>query len=122
VLVKHDRTEDVKRHRTETIGGNHTETVQQDRSATVQQGHDTLKVQQGNIAVTAALGKIEIEAMQSLTLKVGQSVIEMTPTGITLSAVMVQVKGQAMVQTKAPIIQEQADATVQIQGGVVLIN
>lgn len=140
ILVKNDRTETVKRHRKETIDGKHTEEVKLDFSTKVTQGNQELIVNKGNIDTKAdmgnistlakmgnidtkaSLGAITIEAMQSITLKVGPSKITMDMSGITLEAVTITSKGTMMVATEAPMIKETAMGMVKIQGGIVFIN
>lgn len=140
ILVKNDRTETVKNDRTETIEGKHTETVTKDYSTKVTQGNQSLLVEtgkidttasmgnistlakMGNISTKAELGAITIEAMQSITLKVGPSKMTMDMSGITLEGMTVTVKGTIMAATEAPMIKETAAAMVKIQGGIVMIN
>lgn len=126
-----DKNELVKNDRTEKVDGKHTETVKLDRTATVTQGNDSLTVKQGNhtmtvemgnIAEKASLGKIEIEAMQSITLTCGQSKIHMTPVGITIEAMQIDVKAQLMLNTQGLMATHKADAIMTIQGGLVMIN
>ena len=131
LLIKNDRTETVKNNRTEVVDGKHTETVKLDRTATITQGNEALTVKMGNmdtlvklgnISTKASLGKIEIEAMQSITLTCGQSKIEMTPMGITLTAMMIDVKAQMMLNTTGLMATHKASAMMTIKGGIVMIN
>ena len=132
LLVKNDRTETIKRHRTEVVDGKHTETVKLDRTATITQGNEALTVKMGNmdtlvklgnISTKASLGKIEIEAMQSITLTVGQSKIELTQMGITLTAMQIDVKAQMMLNTKGGLItKHESGAMMMIKSGIVMIN
>jgi type VI secretion system secreted protein VgrG len=141
ILVKNDRTEDVKRHRTETVDGKHTETTKLDRTATVTEGNEKLTVKMGNmntqvdmgdygrlvkmgnISEKASLGKIEIEAMQSITLKCGMSRIHLTPTDITIEAMIIKVDAKMMLETKGALMaKHEAGAMMIIKAGVVLIN
>lgn len=140
ILVKNDRTETVKNNRTETIEGKHTETVTKDFSTKVTQGNHSLLVEMGKIDTTASMGNIStlakmgnistkadlgaitIEALQSITIKVGPSKMTMDMAGITLEGMTVTVKGSIMAATEAPMIKETAAALVKIQGGIVMIN
>ncbi|HEY5603541.1 MAG TPA: type VI secretion system tip protein VgrG, partial [Gammaproteobacteria bacterium] len=47
---------------------------------------------------------ILLKAQDSITLKVGGSTIEMTPTGIEIKSTKVDVKGSAMVIVKGGIV------------------
>lgn len=140
ILIKNDRTEHVQNDRKETIDGKHTEVVKLDFSTKVTQGNQELIVNKGNIDTTAdkgnistvakmgnidtkaSAGAITIEAMQSITLKVGASKITMDMSGITLEAVTITSKGTAMVATEAPMIKETAQALVVIQAALIKLN
>jgi type VI secretion system secreted protein VgrG len=132
ILVKNDRTETVQRHRTETIDGKHTETVKLDYSTTVTQGNQELIVKTGNIATLAEMGNIDtkaslgaitIEAMQSITLKVGQSTMTIDQTGIKLEGMMITAKAQTMLETDAgAMATHKAGGMMTIKAGIVMIN
>lgn len=117
---------------TEVSKGNKSIKVGMGNLATeVSMGNKTVKVAMGNLATEvsmgditekAALGNIEIEAMQSITLKCGQSKITLKPAEISIESVMIKIKGQAMLETKAPMAKHEADAIMTIKGGLVLIN
>jgi len=53
------------------------------------------------------MGSQTTEAMQSITLKVGPSSIVIDPTGVTIKGSMIQIEG---------------DATLTLQGGMIMIN
>jgi type VI secretion system secreted protein VgrG len=141
ILVKNDRTETVKRHRTETIEGKHTETVKLDFSTKVTQGNQELVVNKGNIDTKAdmgnistvakmgnidtkaSLGAITLEAMQSITLKVGGSKVTIDQTGIKLEGMMITAKAQMMLETEGgAMATHKAGAMVTIKAGLVMIN
>lgn len=85
------------------------------RSVEIKMGNDALKVAMGNIAVNADLGKVSVEAMQSIELKVGGS-------SITIDQIGVKIKGTVMVDIKGVMVQTSADAMQTIKGGLVMIN
>jgi type VI secretion system secreted protein VgrG len=136
------QTLSVYKDRTATIEtGNESLTVKQgDRAVTVSTGNDTHKVEQGNRNVEIAMGddtltikngnrttKLDLgssttEAMQAITLKVGQNSIKIDQSGITLSGMAIKVTGQVQVQVQAPIAQVSADGMLQLKGGVTMIN
>jgi type VI secretion system secreted protein VgrG len=112
--VEHDETRTVSHDRTTTITNNETKTVDQgNESITLNQGNQTTKVQ---------LGSIDTEAMQSITLKVGQSSIVIDQMGITISGMKISIQGQIQVQVQGLMIQVSADAMLQLQGGITMIN
>ncbi|WP_424813018.1 type VI secretion system Vgr family protein [Roseococcus sp. YIM B11640] len=131
LLIKNDRTETVRNNRTETVDGKHTETVKLDRTATVSQGNEKLTVEMGNmdtlvklgnITEKASLGKIEIEAMQSITLTVGTSKLHITPVGISLEAMQIDVKAQLALNTEGLMSTHKGNAMMVVKGGLVMIN
>jgi type VI secretion system secreted protein VgrG len=134
ITIYKDRTETVKT-------GNETVTIEQgNRSVTVSQGNDTHEISQGNRQVTIDmgndtltikmgnqttklnLGSSSTEAMQSITLKVGQNSITIDQMGITLSGMMVKVQGQIQTQVQGAIVQVSGDAMTQISGGITMIG
>jgi type VI secretion system secreted protein VgrG len=134
ITIYKDRTETVKT-------GNETVTIEQgNRSVTVKTGNDTHEVSQGNRAVTIDMGNDALtikmgnqtvklnagasstEAMQSITLTVGQNSIKIDQTGITLQGMMIKVQGQIQTQIQAPMVQVSGDAMTQIKGGITMIN
>jgi type VI secretion system secreted protein VgrG len=107
IKVKEDQTVQISK-------GNHT--------TTVDMGNFTLKVKMGNIDVKVDLGKVTIEAMQNITLKVGQSSIEINQMGVTIKGMMVKVEGQVQAQVKAPMTQVNGDGMLMLKGGITMIN
>lgn len=140
--VGHDQTIEIKNHRTEVVkDGNEKVTIETgnreiyvdkgndkhqvkmgNREAIIDMGNDTLTVKMGNHIRKINLGKSETEAMQSITLKVGANKIVVDQTGITLDGIMINLKGQAMIKSQAPMQQMNGDAMVMIKGGITMIN
>jgi type VI secretion system secreted protein VgrG len=92
------------------------------REAIIDMGNDTITVKMGNHIRKINLGKSETEAMQSITLKVGANKIVVDQTGITLDGIMIKFKGQAMIDSQAPMQKMNGDAMVMIKGGITMIN
>jgi type VI secretion system secreted protein VgrG len=131
--VDHDQTTTVKNARTTTIKqshdtltietGNRTETIKKGNDAlTVEMGNETHTIKMGNLTMKCELGSITLEAMQKITLKVGQNTVVIDQMGITAKGMMITEEAQVLHKTKAPMLQENADAMVQVQGGIVMIN
>jgi type VI secretion system secreted protein VgrG len=121
--VEHDETRKVDHDRTTTIKNDETKTITQGNElTTLNQGNQTINLKMGNQSTKVDLGKIEVEAMVSIELKVGQSSILIDQTGVTIKGMMISVQGQAMVEVKAPMIQVTADAMLVLKGGITLIN
>ena len=85
-------------------------------------GNHTIKSNTGDIAIKTALGSVSIEAMQSLTLKVGQSTITLDQTGVTIKGMMVKLEGQVMSSIKAPITQIDAKGMLKATAGIMMLN
>jgi type VI secretion system secreted protein VgrG len=140
--VGHDQTETVQNARTVTIKdaddtltlekGNRSETIKMgndtlaidmgNRSTTLKMGNDETTLKLGNLTITCSLGAITLEAMQSITLKVGQSSVVVDQTGVTVKGMMIQQEAQLLLKTKTLMLQEKADALAMIEGGIVMIN
>ncbi len=134
ITIYKDRTETVKT-------GNETVTIEQgNRSVTVNQGNDTHEVSQGNRQVTIDMGndtltikmgnqttKLNLgasstEAMQSITLKVGQNSITIDQMGVTIQGMMIKVEGQIQTEVKGLMVQVSGDAMLQAKGAITMIG
>ena len=151
ITVDNDRTETVTKGnesvtikqgtRTHTVfgkesltvqSGNRTVEVQQgnddhkidmgNRSVTISMGNDSLDISMGNQTTNVDLGSISTTAMQSITLTVGANSITIDQTGVTISGLMVTINGTATISQSAPMISVSADAMLECEGGIVMIN
>jgi type VI secretion system secreted protein VgrG len=124
VEVEHDAAHEITNNRTATIAqGDDTVTVRKgNRTVDVPMGNHTIQSTQGNIAIKTELGAVSIEAMQSLTLKVGQSSITLDQAGVTIKGMNVQVEGQVMASVKGPITQIDAAGMLKASGGIMMLN
>ncbi|MGA8351672.1 MAG: type VI secretion system tip protein TssI/VgrG, partial [Isosphaeraceae bacterium] len=136
------QTIEVYKDRTETVKtGNETVTVKQgNRTITVEQGNDTHQVKQGNRDVKIDMGndslklgmgnqttKLDLgasstEAMQSITLKVGQNSITIDQMGVTIKGMMIKVEGQVQTEVKGLMVQVSGDAMLQAKGAITMIG
>ena len=78
-------------------------------------GNDSLEIKQGNLSVKTDMGKISLEAMQSIELKVGQTVLKLTPAAASLTSPTIKIDGKAMTTVKAGGILTE-------QGGLIKLN
>jgi type VI secretion system secreted protein VgrG len=92
------------------------------REVSIDTGNDTLTIKTGNLSIKANLGKIEVEAMQSIQLKVGQSSIKIDQAGVTIQGMTIKIQGQIQTQVKGLITQVSGDALLQLKGGVIMIG
>ncbi|WP_203073916.1 type VI secretion system Vgr family protein [Falsiroseomonas ponticola] len=140
--IGHDQTEVVQNARTVTIKdsddkltlekGNREDTIKLgndtlsidtgNRSTTLKMGNDSTQLKMGNLSIKCDLGAVTIEAMQSITLKVGQSTIVVDQTGVTIKGMIIQTEAQLLHTLKTLMLQEKADAMMQLEGGIVMIN
>jgi type VI secretion system secreted protein VgrG len=134
ITITNNRTEEVKQgnesvtidqgNRTVTVKqGNDTHDIKQgDRKVTIEMGNDNLKIQMGNQTVKLDMGASSTEAMQSITLKVGQNSITIDQTGVTIKGMLVSIQGEIQTQVKGTMTQINGDAMLQMQGGITMIN
>lgn len=129
--VENNDTQTVDKDRTITVKGKHTETITGDTSITVQQGNHSTTISQGNQSTEVSLGnqstKVDVgsashEAMQQISLKVGQSSIVLTQSGITIQGLTISIQGTAELQAKAPMTSVNASGILQLQGSLTTIN
>ena len=127
LLIGHDRKDEVKRDEATVIGrnqdltvvGNQTELIKGKRAVEIK-ATDTLTI--GQSQTVDAGTTIEITANTSITLQVGSSKIKITPTGISIEAMTVNVKGQGTCKMSSPMTTVAGSGVNKITGGVVMIN
>ncbi len=113
--VENDQTLTVENDRTVTINkGNET--------VTLKQGDQTTELKLGNISVKCDLGSITMEAMQAITLKVGQSSVKIDQMGVTISGMMIKIDGTVMTEVKGLMTQVKGSAMLQLSGGIIMIG
>ncbi|HEX3991247.1 MAG TPA: type VI secretion system tip protein TssI/VgrG [Acetobacteraceae bacterium] len=123
VLVKSDETITVKGKQTITVTKDHTfEVTQGNFTSTIDQGNHDLKVSLGNITVKASAGSISMEAMQSITLKVGQNTLTIDQTGVTIKGMMTSVQAQTQAELKGLMTSVSGSAMLTLKGGITMIN
>ncbi|MEO6811369.1 MAG: type VI secretion system tip protein TssI/VgrG [Isosphaeraceae bacterium] len=136
------QTIDVYKNRTETVEtGNETVTIKKgnravyvdtgndthevktgNRTVLIDMGNDTLTIKMGNQTTKLNLGASSTEAMQSITLKVGQSSIKVDQTGVTIAGMMIKINGQVQTQVNGLMTQINGNAMLQCKGGITMIN
>jgi type VI secretion system secreted protein VgrG len=122
--VYNDQTITIHNNRTEVVEqGNERITIGQgDRSVTLQHGSDSLEIEVGNQSINLDVGSSTTEAMQSITLKVGESCVVLDQTGVTIRGLKIQIEGQIKARVEALMTEVDGDATLTLQGGVTNIN
>lgn len=104
---------EIETDKTQTIYGKHTKTIT---------GNDTTTIQEGDMTVNVDMGRIEIEAMQSIELKVGGSSIKIDPVSITIKSSLINITADGMVEMKSPMTAVKGEAILTLKGGVTMIN
>ncbi|MFO1065039.1 MAG: type VI secretion system tip protein TssI/VgrG [Pirellulales bacterium] len=118
-----DQTIEIYNDQKLTIGvgssaGSQTIEISKNRSVTVDQGNDTLTVKQGDLSVKVSAGKAEVEAAKSITLKCGGSQIELTPSGIQITAPAVTVKADGNLSMHGACSTLEADGELKVHGAL----
>ncbi len=108
VRVENNDDLQVLNDQTITIHNNRTEVVEQgNEKVTVQQGNRDVVISMGDDSLKISMGSQTTEALQSITLKVGQSSVVLDQKGVTIKGLMIDVE---------------ADATLTLKGGLTMIN
>jgi type VI secretion system secreted protein VgrG len=89
---------------------------------TIKMGNETHTIKMGDMTVKCDLGSVLIEAMQKITLKVGQSTVVIDQMGVTTKGMNITEEATLMHKTKAVMLQEDASAMVMVKGGIVMLN
>jgi type VI secretion system secreted protein VgrG len=63
-----------------------------------------------------------VEAMQSITLKVGQSSVKIDQMGVTVSGMMIKIEGQVQTSVKGLMTDVTGDAMLTLKGGITMIG
>lgn len=79
-------------------------------------------VKKGDYTLKCDLGKVEIEAMKSITLKVGTSKIVIDQKGVTINGSILTFDATAVASLEGPMVKVSADSICTIDGTPVLIN
>jgi type VI secretion system secreted protein VgrG len=134
ITVDNDRTESVtkgnesveikqgNRSHQVTAGNESLKVSQGNRSVEVSMGNDSLTISMGNQTTKLNLGAASTDAMQSITLTVGQSSITINQMGVTISGMMISINGQVQTQVQGLMTQISGSAMLQCQGGITMIN
>ena len=121
--VKKDKEETIEGKSTQTITGNVSQVIKTGNvSREVKAGNDTTKVSKGNYSVDTSVGKIDLTAAKSITLKVGGSSIVVDNKGVTIKGPMINIEGTAMVNVKGKLTTVKSDAILTLKGSMTMIN
>jgi type VI secretion system secreted protein VgrG len=100
-----------------------TETIKTgNRKIEISKGSDTLTISTGDQKIDISKGQCEITAAKKIVLTVGQSSIEITPTGIVLKSTKVTVNADMKAEVKAATTEISGSAMVKVEGGMIKLN
>jgi type VI secretion system secreted protein VgrG len=141
VRVKNNETVSIGSNETVYIGGNRSVTIDKgddnlelkhgnqsvrikegDQSVKLDMGSVALDVAMGNVSFKADLGAITLEAMQSITLKVGNNSITIDQTGVSIQGLTVQAQAQLMASVTGLLTKIGGDAMLTLKGGLTMLN
>ena len=88
----------------------------------VPDGDYAIAVAGGDLIARAESGRITLEAMQSITLKVGQSSITIDQTGITIRGLLIDVEGALQTGLKGLRTEIKAAGLLQLGAGLTMIG
>jgi type VI secretion system secreted protein VgrG len=98
--------------------GSLTHTIQKDRTTTLQDGNDTTSVQKGDWSISVASGSATITAAKSIVLKCGGSKIEMTPSGIQVTASQISIHANGALSAHGATAELKADGSLDLVGAM----
>lgn len=111
-----------KNHLTSVLKGDMQVGVEKgDRIVGVDTGDQTTTIKSGDFKVKASAGKVKIEAMREIELKVGPSVIKISPQGIDIKGPMIKSAATGLYKAEGAMTTISGDMTM-IDGSMVLIN
>jgi type VI secretion system secreted protein VgrG len=117
-----NQTIEIKKNKSEKIEGKSDLTITGNLTETISQGNHSETVSLGNYSLKTSAGKVTVEAMQSIELKVMGSSIKIDPVGVTIKGPIIKIEGTGMVQLKAPMSQLEGSALMIVKGGLTMIN
>jgi type VI secretion system secreted protein VgrG len=91
-------------------------------STTLDMGNESRELKMGDMSIKMDLGSSTTEAMQSITLKVGQSSIVLTQEGITIQALTITIQGQMSLDMSAAMTTLTGSGMLTLTGGITMIN
>jgi len=123
VKMDHETTVEDGHFVTEVGKGDHETKVKMGKMSTaVDMGDHETKVKMGNYSIKCDLGKVTIEAMQEIELKVGQSVVKISQMGVEVKGMMNKIDGTVQTDVKGLMMNVQGQAMTTVKGAITMIN
>ncbi len=117
-----DMTTEVEHDQKLSVGNDRTVDIVGNEKVTLKQGSQTTELKLGDVSLKVDVGSITMEALQSITLKVGQSSVTLDQTGVTVKGMMISIAGQIQTEVKAVMTSVSGDAILTLKGGITMIN
>jgi type VI secretion system secreted protein VgrG len=117
-----DMTTEVEHDQKLSVGNDRTVDIVGNEKVTLKQGSQTTELKLGDVSLKVDVGSITMEALQSITLKVGQSSVTLDQTGVTVKGMMISITGQIQTEVKAVMTSVSGDAMLTLKGGITMIN
>ena len=117
-----DMTTEVEHDQKLSVGNDRTVEIVGNEKVTLKQGNQTTELKLGDVSLKVDVGSITMEALQSITLKVGQSSVTLDQTGVTVKGMMISIAGQIQTEVKAVMTSVSGDAMLTLKGGITMIN
>jgi len=117
-----DMTTEVEHDQKLSVGNDRTVDIVGNEKVTLKQGSQTTELKLGDVSLKVDVGSITMEALQSITLKVGQSSVTLDQTGVTVKGMMISIAGQIQTEVKAVMTSVGGDAMLTLKGGITMIN
>jgi type VI secretion system secreted protein VgrG len=92
------------------------------QTTTLDMGNQSTEAKLGNITVKADVGAITLQALQSITLKVGSNSLTISPTGVEIKGMMVSIEGQISTEVKGLMTTTSGSAMLTLKGAITMIN
>jgi len=117
-----DMTTEVEHDQKLSVGNDRTVDIVGNEKVTLKQGSQTTELKLGDVSLKVDVGSITMEALQSITLKVGQSSVTLDQTGVTVKGMMISITGQIQTEVKAVMTSVSGDAMLTLKGGITMIG
>jgi len=110
-IIKDDSVKITGKQDYEVKGNQSLKVTDGDKKVAISKGNYDNKLDMGNFKLTAAMGKVEIEAMQSITLKVGSNTLVIDQTGVKIDGMQLKFKAAMAAEMEGGL-------TLKLKGGL----
>jgi len=104
------------------MGNQATKLSMGNQSTVLDMGNHSTQAKLGDVTVKADVGNITMEALQSITLKVGANTLKLSQQGVEIKGLMVKVEGTVMTEIKGVMLKADGTAMLMLKGGITMVN